>query len=122
MVSSSSRPAGSALHSGPAPVVSRDGESVVVWLAGEQDLSTRYVLADTLAREIFANESDMIIDLSGVTFIDASAIGVLIGARNVMIRRSRRVVLRAPSTAAVTILKACGLDDLLPHQAGGPRP
>ena len=44
----------------------------VVCLDGEHDIATLPFLTDTLATAIFADDTDVVIDLSGVTFISAA--------------------------------------------------
>ena len=63
--------------------VTRDpGGGAVVWLSGEHDLTTRRQLRDVLAFEFSVDDSDVIVDLSDVTFMDCSTVGVLIGGKS----------------------------------------
>jgi anti-anti-sigma factor len=92
-----------------APLVSRDGERAVVWLDGEQDIATVGVLADTLASVVCADDADLIVDLSGVTFMSTATIDELILSRNLLLRQSRTLTLRSPSKCARRLLDVCGL-------------
>ena len=92
-----------------APFVSRDGERAVIWLAGEQDIATAGVLADTLANVSSADGADLIVDLSGVTFMSTATIDALLRARNLMLGLSRNLTLRSPSKCARRLLDLCGL-------------
>ncbi len=96
-----------------ALLVSRDGDRTVVRLDGEHDVATVFVLADTLARAISVDDADLIVDLSGVTFISAATIGVLICGRNILRRQSRSLTLRSPSRCARRVLDVCGLAGLV---------
>jgi anti-anti-sigma factor len=91
----------------------RDGTRTAVWLDGEHDIATIAVLADTLARAIFVDDADLIVDLAAVTFMDAATIGVLIRARNILRPHSRKLTLRSPPRYASLVLGLCGLSGLL---------
>jgi anti-anti-sigma factor len=97
----------------PAPVVSRDGERTVVWLDGEQDIATVVVLRDALARVVSADDSDLIVDLSGVTFLSVATLDELVLGRNILLGQSRNLTLRSPSRLARRLLDLCGLADLV---------
>jgi anti-anti-sigma factor len=86
----------------------RHGEQSVVWLDGEEDIATVAVLAETLATAVSADESDLIVDLSGLTFLSAATIGELLRVRNNLLRQNRRLSLRSPSRFARRILELCG--------------
>ena len=92
-----------------APLVLRDGERAVVWLDGEQDIATVGVLADTLASVVCADDADLIVDLSGVTFMSTATIDELILSRNLLLGQSRTLTLRSPSKCARRVLDLCGL-------------
>ncbi|MEY2419562.1 MAG: hypothetical protein QOG90_2242 [Actinomycetota bacterium] len=83
----------------------------VVWLAGEHDPSTTVALAAVIDRASELDDADVLVDLSGVTFIDASVLGTLIAARNRLAARSLSLQLRAPSVVAARLLDRCGLTD-----------
>jgi len=85
----------------------------VVWLQGEHDIATKDVLAATIARAIALNETAVVIDLSGVQFIDAATIGVIVAARQFLRRRSRSLVLRSPPACVLRVFDVCDLNDLL---------
>jgi len=95
------------------PIVSRDGDRAVVWLEGEQDIATVAVLADTLAKVTSADEADVIVDLSGVTFMSTATVDKLVRARNLLVGLSRNLTLRSPSKCARLVLDLCGLADLV---------
>jgi len=96
-----------------APLVSRDGERAVVWLDGEQDIATAAILADTLARVTSADDADLIVDLSGVTFMSTATIDALIRGRNLLLRQSQTLTLRSPSRCARRLLDLSGLAGLV---------
>jgi anti-anti-sigma factor len=85
----------------------------VVWLGGEHDIATVDVLAATLAKAISLDEPAVVIDLSGVHFIDAATIGVIVTAKNLLAQRGRSLQLRAPAPFVRRIFDVCHLSDLL---------
>lgn len=87
----------------------RDGQQTVVWLDGEEDIATLAILADRLARAISADERDLIVDLSGVTFLSTATIEELLRVRNILLGQNRNFSLRSPSPFARRLLELCGL-------------
>src|SRR5688500_17284849 len=87
-----------------------DAGRTVVWLRGDYDIAMKVSLVVSLARAAKRDDADLIVDLSEVTFMDASTISALVGARNRL--RSRSLVLRAPSPRARRLLELCGLAHL----------
>ena len=89
--------------------IDRRGEAVVVSLAGELDLynaeEVRRALLDTLADRTEL----LVVDLAEVTFIDSTALGVLIEARSRMTDRSG-FRLAAPGIEVRRALEVSGLD------------
>jgi anti-sigma B factor antagonist len=88
----------------------REGDRTVIGLYGEHDLSTEAELTGALASFCgVGGVGDVIVDLSQVTFVDSTTITGLLGARNLMLRQNRRLILRAPSAHARRVLQLCGL-------------
>ena len=79
----------------------------LVCLRGEYDLSTAPALASLLAGAIARDGTDVVLDLSGVDFIDAATVGVIIRAREFLQQRSRSLTLRSPSPCARDASSAC---------------
>jgi anti-sigma B factor antagonist len=102
-----------------APLVSHEGDRTVVWLSGEQDIATVPQLTSTVVQAMAFDDADLVVDMSGVTFMAAGTIGVLIAARNDLRQQSRSLVFRAPSKSARRVLELCGIVDLVsPHAVG----
>lgn len=95
-----------------------DPHQTVVWVRGEQDISTCDRLAVRLAEAAGRGAANIVVDLSGVRFMDASTIGVLVAARNILRVHCRSLTFRHPSPSAQRVLDLCGLapltDDLVP--------
>lgn len=94
----------------------------VVWVGGEHDVATRVNLAVTIAQAAVLDDADIVVDLSGVTFMDASTIGALIDARNGLRASSRSLWVRAPSPRARRVLDLCGLAQLIDEHPPPARP
>jgi anti-anti-sigma factor len=62
-----------------ASLIRPDG-AVVIRLRGEADLHTAPCLRDVLADAIQGDPSIIVVDLTGVTFVDSMMLGVLLGA------------------------------------------
>ena len=77
------------------------------------DASTVVALCMTMARAIAFDDTDLVIDLSEVTFMDAATVEVMIRAESFLRDRSRSLTLRSPSTHARRVLGAGGLTGLV---------
>jgi anti-sigma B factor antagonist len=108
-------------HSTPLPPVTREVGRTIVSLRGELDAITLSMLDGILTTEVAARPVDLVIDLSDVTFIDASTVGALLRCRNLLRVQSRRLTLRSPSGCVSRLFALCGLSDLLdaPSPVGG---
>jgi anti-anti-sigma factor len=98
---------------GPPPEVWRDGRQVVVSLRGEHDLSTAPSVAEALARASALGDGGVVVDLSGVLFMDAAVIRELVDRREALRLQSRALTVRAPSTIARRVLDLCELTALV---------
>lgn len=99
--------------------VDRDPEFTVVWVRGEHDLATKVSLVVAIARAAQRDDADLLVDLSEVTFMDASTIGALVGSRNRLRAHSQSLQLRAPSPPARRVLEMCDLAHLIHSDAAG---
>ena len=88
------------------------GDGVVV-MAGELDAAT----AGQLTRRLSAPPPPRVIDLSGVTFVDAGGLRVLVDATDRA--GTNRCRLRAPSRPVVRICEITGLTAMLADTAAG---
>jgi anti-sigma B factor antagonist len=98
----------------PSTSFDRRTESrTVVWLCGEHDLSTVDALSQTLARAFALDDAEVVLDLSGVQFMGAATIDVIVRAKDALDLRSRTLTLRSPSESAQRVVELCGLADLV---------
>jgi anti-anti-sigma factor len=91
----------------PTPFVSREGKRSVVWLAGEQDIATVSVLAETLANVTALDDADLVVDMREVSFIDSASLRALVRCGTVLQGLSRTLTLRAPSRSTQRLLALC---------------
>ena len=56
------------------------GDLTVVVVAGEVDVYTASVLREKLSEVIDGDHADVVVDLTGVGFLDSTGLGVLVGA------------------------------------------
>ena len=96
----------------------RDGDVVVIAAGGELDAYAAPELSDAFAE--LAHGDRVVVDLSSVSFLDSTALGVVVRAmREIDDRRGgSRIVL--PKGAARRIFEITTLDSVLPV-ARGPR-
>ncbi len=92
----------------------------VVWVRGEQDIANRTELCDVIGQAARLDNADIVVDLSGVTFMDASTIDTLVAARNGLEELFRSLFVRAPSPRARRLLDVCGLAELIDEQPTPP--
>jgi anti-anti-sigma factor len=82
-------------------------------IAGDVDVeSADQVAAVGLLHVTDSNVHSLVIDLSGVTFIDSSGIGALVRIRNIGLEFDKHLALRSPSERVSKILKITALDQV----------
>jgi anti-anti-sigma factor len=82
-------------------------------VVGEIDYSTSPQLREALVDVLHARGPDAVVDLSAVAFIDASGIGVLVGAAKLADSRGGQLIIRNPSRAVRLVLDVLELDGAL---------
>lgn len=96
------------LHEQPVRDVRREGDAAVVALQGELDLYNAQAVRDALTAAV-KEAGRVVVDLSEVTFVDSTAMGLLIEARAQLPDRSA-FVLAAPGIETRRALQVSGLD------------
>jgi len=91
------------------------GQTAVVAVSGELDLDTAPTLKRHLVETLQDRGGPVVVDLSHVSFIDSTAIGVLIGAARALPPRQLMLVGRQP--AVTSVFATCGLEHRFPHHA-----
>ena len=97
-------------------VVSREdgpgGSRILVRLAGEADVSTR-LLGETLSAESAKNPRVLLIDASGLTFIDSAALHEIVRAYRRLRAVGGQLALISPSPQVARTLQLSGLDTVI---------
>jgi len=103
----------SARHPVPFAVVEHEpeGPRAVVEVHGELDLATAPVMRRYLHVALGAGRTEIVADLTGVTFIDSTALAVLVGTRQRL--PGGRLATVATDRRVLTIIEVAGLDDAL---------
>jgi anti-sigma B factor antagonist len=99
----------SGIREDPVASVDRNGSAVVVRLAGELDLYNAHAVRDALLECCSEGPERLVVDLSNVSFVDSTALGVLIEARTRLANR-RGFLLAAPGLETRRALEISGLD------------
>lgn len=87
-----------------------EGETAVVTVAGELDIAAAGRLRDVLLRLLREGETPpLVVDGSGVTFVDSSGLAVLLMAARRWEAAGSRVVLRNPSPTLTRIVDLTGV-------------
>jgi anti-sigma B factor antagonist len=99
-----------------------DPPSATVVLDGEIDIATCPAIRRFLMAAISGGNVHLAVDMSGVTFIDAAGIGVLVAAANRARQAGGGLSLLAPSRQVRRLLDVLHLDPILPtaQRSGGP--
>ena len=85
----------------------------IVWLIGEHDAASAASLAARFEAATADSDADVEVDLSGVTFLDASTRGVLLKSKDNLASSVRVLSVRNPSACALRLLRICGLACLI---------
>ncbi len=88
-------------------------ERGVIRLQGELDMATAETLKLALAEALEAEPRHLALDLSDLTFIDSTGIGVLVSTSRRAEERGCSFVLRSPCRPVLRALRLTGVDQLL---------
>jgi len=91
-----------------------DPPSVTVVLDGEIDIATAPAIRRFLMAAISGGNVHLVVDMSGVTFIGAAGIGVLVAAAKRARQGGGSLSLLAPSPQVLLLLDVFHLDAILP--------
>jgi anti-sigma B factor antagonist len=97
------------LREPPVAGVERDGSAVVVRLAGEIDLYNANEVRAALLEECSRSPDRLVVDLGRVSFIDSTALGILVEARTKM-ENKRAFLIAAPRNEIRRAFEISGLD------------
>jgi len=86
------------------------GETATLVISGEVDLASAPRLRDQFQR---LEARNVVVDLSGVTFIDSTGLGVLVAALKRTREAGGELTLRAPTRSTRKVLDITGLSQLV---------
>jgi anti-anti-sigma factor len=92
--------------------VTQDDGATVIHVRGEIDMASCERLRDALEPHLGPRQS-VVLDLSGVRFMDSSCLNVLVQARGTLTADGGSLILRNPSPLARRLLTAARIEDLL---------
>ena len=95
-----------------ADVQPLDG-SVMVSLHGELDMATSPLLDRALAAALDGDGTSVVVDLASLTFLDSTAIAVLLAARRRADQAGHSFVLRSPCRSVLKAFRLTGVDQIL---------
>lgn len=90
-----------------------EAPGTVISLSGRLAASTVADVRAVLVAALESGDGDLLVDLEGVELVDASGLGVLVGAHRLATRMDRRLVLRAIPTRIERLLAATHLNRVL---------
>jgi anti-sigma B factor antagonist len=98
----------------------RDGDELVVALAGEFDLHGRDELQAALVSAVEV-APQVLVDLADVRFLDSSGLHALVAAHQLAKERGRSLYVANATGTVATILEITGIIKLLRPPSDGPR-
>ena len=102
-----------------AKVVGLDGDTVV-FLTGELDMATAPELTGVLGPLIEHGPQEVVLDFSGLSFIDSSGIAALVDTQRRLSEQGRHLAVHRARAGAVRVFEIAGLVDFL-HVQTDPR-
>ena len=93
-----------------ALTVDEDQTGTVVWVQGELDVATSPQLRELLGG-MTDGDGPLVLDMSGVAFLDSTGLGALLGAKHRLQDAGRELVLRAPTRSVLRVLEVSALSD-----------
>lgn len=94
--------------------VRQENQTLTVFLKGELDHHAASKIKDTIDLLILkAPVKVLIMDMAGVTFMDSSGIGLIVGRYNRIRSFGGKMFIKNPSQALSKILKMSGIDQLM---------
>lgn len=100
-----------------AVVVTEEAGQTVAHVSGEIDIATCERLRDAIEPHLGRGQR-VVLDLSGVRFMDSSCLGVLLKARTTLTADGGSLILRNPSRAATRVLSLAGVAELFDTEIG----
>jgi len=83
-------------------------------LTGELDLDTAPALLTAVVKQLDTGATDVVVDLTHLSFIDSSGLGTLVGSWRRATNAGARLVVANPNEDVRSTLEITGLDQILP--------
>ncbi|GAA2645014.1 STAS domain-containing protein [Paractinoplanes durhamensis] len=94
--------------------IERQGDTTTVEPVGDVSMETVEVLREVLRTAVATHDSGRIdVDMSSVTFLDSTGIGVLVAAQRAAAGRGVQLMLRDPGPIVRMVLEVSNLDRIL---------
>lgn len=98
--------------------VSFSASRTVLQVGGEVDVLTAPGLGALLDALVDRSDSDVVIDLRDIHFMDASGLGVIAAASGRLRGSARRLIVASPPPTVRRILELTGMNELIDHDPG----
>ena len=98
-------------------VTRTEGDSTVVEVGGEIDVYTAPQLRERVVQLVAEGKVDLVLDLSGVEFLDSTGLGVLVGALNRVRAQDGSLALVLTQERILKIFEITGLRKVFPIHA-----
>jgi anti-anti-sigma factor len=95
-----------------AKVVGLDDDTVV-FLSGELDMATAPELTGLLGTLVAQGPPEVVLDFSGLSFIDSSGIAALVDSQHRLNEQKRRLCIQGAQREAVRVFEIAGLVEFL---------
>jgi anti-sigma B factor antagonist len=87
-----------------------EGTWTIIAVEGEIDLLTAPTLRDRVMKPLEDGVFELVLDMSKVTFLDSSGLGVLVALHKRLRERDGRLVIVATARPVLSVLNLTGLD------------
>jgi anti-sigma B factor antagonist len=86
------------------------GERIVMHLGGEIDVYTAPLVREKLDEQIHGGNTDLVVDLTNVSFLDSTGLGVLVGRLKLARTRGGHLRLVGADERVLKVFSITGLD------------
>jgi len=94
-------------------VVTVEDGAATVAVTGEVDVYTAPILRERLYGVITGGASHVVLDLQGMTFIDSTGLGVIVGTLKRLRQDGGELMLRSPGRSTRKVLELTGLANIV---------
>lgn len=91
----------------------RGDTSTTIFVAGEVDYGTASQLRSALVGLVNGDSRDVVVDLTGVTFVDSTALSVLVQGKQRLHSAGQRMSVTGAQPRVTRVLELAGVEDYL---------